>query len=80
MTNNYSTERIEQALNGIDVQLSTEDLSIIVVGLIVQNKELKQRVKALEDYLYVDAHIDEEKYTSTVVDGSRIWHPKGETL
>jgi hypothetical protein len=69
MTNNYSTERIEQALSGIDVQLSTEDLSILVVGLIVQNKELKQRVKALEDYLRPTG----EEVHCQVIDGKRVW-------
>ena len=56
----------------------------------MNHAELEKLVNALVDEVYIQnerikelekiVHPNGEEYTSTVVDGTRIWHPKGETL
>lgn len=48
---NYSTERIERVLDGTNEHLSTEDLSMMVMDLVKEIHDLKDRVNSLEGEL-----------------------------
>jgi hypothetical protein len=72
------TDNIEHILNGHLTHLSNDDIAVILAELVNTIKNQEKRIKELESELYSVGGVADPEYTSSVIDGSKIWHVKGE--
>lgn len=75
---NIKTENIERIMEGHTTHLSNDDITIILAELVNTIKNQEKRIKELESELYSVGGVADPEYTSSVIDGSKIWHVKGE--
>ena len=72
------TDNIEHILNGHLTHLSNDDIAVILAELVNTIKNQEKRIKELESELYSVGGVADPEYTSSVIDGSKILHVKGE--
>lgn len=75
---NIKTENIERIMEGHTTHLRNDDITIILIELVNKIQNQEKRIKELESEIYSIGGSSEPEYTSSVIDGSKIWHVKGE--